>query len=69
MVDAVSSSLTGIFNATDRLAKSAEKIASGSADLAQEVVESKLAATNFEANVTVLKATLDTERKILDILA
>ena len=77
MVDAVSSSLSGLNKATARLAKAGENIANanpskeGAADkvrLDQEIVESKAAKVEYKANAKVLKAQLENEKQILDIL-
>ena len=84
MLDAVSSSLTGLNNATQRLVKAAANISNASAfdvtksaaentaapvNVDEELVNSKLASINYTANAKVLKAELDNEKKLLDILA
>ena len=82
MIDAVSSSLSGLNNASRRLETSAQRIASassvtkaspsaqgGEVNLTEEVVNSKLAEVNYSANAKMIRAELDNEKKILDILA
>lgn len=73
MVDAVSSSLAGLYNATARVAKAAENIANassgGNVDIAKEVVDTQIASVTYAANIQMLKAEFENEKKLLDILA
>ncbi len=74
MIDGVSSSLNGLNNATQRLAKSARNIATASQEgsdvnVAKELAGSKQASTLHTANAKALKAQLDAEKKLMDILA
>jgi hypothetical protein len=70
MVDGVSSSQAGLAKAAQRAQVAAERIAkSRDADIAEESVKVKEAATEYRANAKALKAQLDTEKRALDILA
>ncbi len=74
MVDAVSSSLTGLYNASARVAQASENIANASVagsnvDVAKEVVDQQIASVNYAANIQMLKAEFENQKKLLDILA
>lgn len=73
MVDGISSSLLGLRDATQRFSTASRNIANTSAqpatDLNKEVVETKIASVQYEANAKVLKSQLDLEKRLLDILA
>lgn len=86
MLSGISSSLNGLYDATTRLASSAQKIANGNptsastdtktninaaanVNLDEEIVNAKFSEVLYGANAKVLKAQLDTEKKLLDILA
>ena len=74
MVDGISSSLLGMQNAVSRVSNAGKNIANastngtGGADVSGDLVESKIASVQYEANVKVLKTQLDMEKQILDIL-
>lgn len=85
MVDAISSSLNGLYHATQRLSKVASNIAKSNVsdtaggsggninhipvNLDEELVNSKLSEIGYSANAKVIKAQLDTQKELLDILA
>ena len=74
MSDGIASSLNGLNGAQDRLQRAAKNIAdagkpNNKTDLANEIVQSKISEIEFSANAKVLKAQLDTQKKLLDILA
>jgi flagellar basal body rod protein FlgC len=62
--------LSGIHTATDRFAASANRVVGDPrADLPAEIVEEKLAATQFKANVAVIRTADRMMKSLLDILA
>jgi flagellar basal body rod protein FlgC len=73
MVDGISSSLTGMQNAISRVSTTAKNIANastnGGANVSGDLVESKIASVQYEANVKVLKAQFEMEKRIIDMLA
>jgi flagellar basal body rod protein FlgC len=74
MVDGISSSLLGMQDAVQRVSGAARNISNASTkganvDMAADLVGSKIASVQYEANVKVLKSQLDLEKRLLDILA
>lgn len=84
MVDAISSSLAGLNAASSRLATAADRISKAGLNtttttpqtkppadinLAEEIVNSKLADISYTANAKVLQVQLKTEKELLNILA
>jgi flagellar basal body rod protein FlgC len=70
MSDIASIAAAGLNASTARFTASASRIAQNPhADLAGELVTQKQAATDFEANVAVLKTANSMEKQLLDILA
>ena len=69
MSDIFSIAAGGIAAATNRFEASAKRVAQNpQGDLAGEVVEQKLAATDVEANIAVLKTADKMAKSLLDIL-
>lgn len=72
MLDAVSTSLSGINYATDRLGQAGATIAASSKDggaVDEALIDAAQAKTDYAANAKVLKAQLDNEKRLLDVLA
>ncbi|HYM19060.1 MAG TPA: hypothetical protein VEU06_10890 [Micropepsaceae bacterium] len=70
MSDIFSSAISGITASTARFQAAASRIAQKpEADLAQNLVEAKLASLEFKANVAVLKTADEMWKSTLDILA
>lgn len=71
MADGISLSLNGVANAVSRITTAATNIAQPAADanLAKNLLDANVAGVDYTANIKVLKAQLDDEKKILDILA
>lgn len=69
MSDIASIAAAGLAASTARFTASAARVAQDPrADLAGELVTQKQAATDFEANVAVLKTATSMEKSLLDIL-
>ena len=67
---AVSSALSGIQNATDRMNRSAEKIAKGDLDqMAKSAIDMKMAKHAVAANAAVIRAVDQMTEETIDILA
>lgn len=76
MVDGIGSSLSGLVNSMARMTSAAGNISKASVpgknppvDLATEAVDMKIASIQYKANAKALKAQLDTEKEIINILA
>ncbi|MCB0336671.1 MAG: hypothetical protein KDD62_10210 [Bdellovibrionales bacterium] len=68
MIDPVSRALQGLLNAESKVAEAADKIATGDIS-ADSMVALARESTNVKAQVKNVKAMLDTESSVLDILA
>lgn len=70
MSDVMSIAVAGLKASTARFASSANRVVGQrDVDLAAELVQQKLAATEFKANVTVLKTADQMAKAALDIFA
>ncbi|MGH6894179.1 MAG: hypothetical protein ACREEP_18185 [Dongiaceae bacterium] len=65
---AAQSAIEGLKKAEEKTQKAAENIAQGSLD-PEDIVALSLAATDFKANVAVLKTDSEMTKSLLDILA
>jgi flagellar hook protein FlgE len=69
MSDIMTTALAGLNGATQRFEASAKRVATDkNADLASELVTQKMAATDFTANLKVIKTADDMTKQALDIL-
>jgi len=76
MVSAINAALTGLFTAGKKLQDSATNIAnSGNSsqavpktDMAKDMVDMKISANEFEANLKTIKVAGDMEKSLLDII-
>lgn len=65
---ALSSALTGLNRATQKVNTAAENIASGEVK-ADDIVDLKIGETAFKANAAVVRTAADMDKRLLDILA
>ena len=65
---ALSSALTGLNRATQKVNTAAENIASGEVK-AEDIVDLKIGETAFKANAAVARTAADMDKRLLDIVA
>lgn len=68
-MDALSIAASGITAASNRFGSSAERLASGTGDIAAELTEQVSAKIAFEASVSVARTSAEMSKQLLDILA
>lgn len=68
MINAITSALTGLSNATKQVEQSAQNIASGGADsqLIEDVVDIKVAQSAYKANIETIKVANELTQELLD---
>lgn len=69
MINAITSALTGLNNATRQVEQSAQSIAEGSSSSTQaieDIIDIKVAQTSYEANLSVIKTTNDMTQELLN---
>jgi flagellar hook protein FlgE len=74
MLDAISSALSGLTTASNKVAQSAERVANlttpgiaDTVDLSEEAVNLKLAEIAYKANVATLKASDEMTKELLSV--
>ena len=68
-VDAMSSALEGLMRAKDKLNKAAGNIASEGGGSVEDIIDTKTAVRDAEANIAVIKAVDSAEKSLLDAIA
>jgi hypothetical protein len=68
MTDAIGSALTGLRSAQDHFNQATLRIAKGDIE-ADSIVDSKIAELDVKAQLVSLKAALETQETIIDLLA
>ncbi len=68
MIDAITSALSGLNNASQRVERGAANIASGeNADrIIEDIVDIKQAEISYKANIEVLKVTQDLTKELIE---
>ena len=68
MVDAITSALSGINNASARIEKGAANIAKGNdtGRIIEDIVDIKQAEVSYKANIEVLKTTNDLTKQLIE---
>ena len=67
-VDAMSSAMDGLLRAKDRLATAADSISRGEGSV-EDIIETRMAARDAEANIKVIQTVDKLERSLLDTIA
>ncbi len=68
MIDAISSALSGLNNASARIERGAANIASGSDQnrIIEDIVDIKQAEVSYKANIEVLKVAQDLSKELIE---
>jgi len=68
MIDAITSALSGLNNASQRIERGAANIASGGSQerIIEDIVDIKQAEISYKANIEVLKVTQDLAKELIE---
>jgi flagellar basal body rod protein FlgC len=68
MINSITSALSGLNNASQRVEQGAQNIAQGGTDgrVIEDIVDIKVAQTSYEANLSVLKTANELTKELID---